>query len=236
MYIATTVLATLSVLRFNHSSVQASALSSIFVCLLTPVILWLSLKPLFLKLQQLQPLKQQLRKFKYNAELFNKMLTDQPKYSLPDERWSIVLGNPEAQNIITMVSNPYCPPCAKTHQLLDELLARRTDMQACLVFTANNDERDRQTPITRHLMALNDAADKPTIKQALHDWYEQKQKSYDAWASTYPVELKESGFYKIDKQHDWCQMAEVTATPTLLVNGYRLPRIYQLSDLKYMME
>ena len=175
---------------------EASALSTIFTCLLSPVILWLSLKPLFLKLQQLQPLKQQLRRFKYNAELFNKMLTEQPKYTLPNESWSIVLGNAEAENIITMVSNPYCPPCSKTHQLLDDLLNQRTDIQARIVFTANNDERDRKTPISRHLMALNDSADKATMKHALHDWYQQKQKSYEAWALMYPVELKESGFYK----------------------------------------
>jgi uncharacterized membrane protein len=221
---------------FGQGWTDVAALSTIFICLSSPVILWLSLKPLFFKLQQLPPLKQQLRKFKYNAELFNKMLTEQPKYTLPDESWSIVLGNAEAETVITMVSNPYCPPCSKTHQLLDDLLNERTDIQARIVFTANNDERDRKTPISRHLMALNDSADRATIKQALHDWYEQKQKSYEAWASVYPVELRESGFYKIDKQRDWCLMAEVTATPTLLLNGYRLPELYQLSDLKYMME
>ena len=229
-------IALLNPLSFGEGWGETSALSAIFLCLLTPVILWLTLKLLFLKLQQLQPLKQQLRKFKYNAELFNKILTEQPKFTLPDESWSIVLGNTEAQNIITMVSNPYCPPCSKTHKLLDDLLNERSDLQARIVFTANNDERDRKTPITRHLMALNDATDKATIKRALHDWYEQKQKSYEAWAHIYPVELKESGFYKIDKQHDWCEMAEVTATPTLLLNGFRLPELYQLADLKYMME
>jgi hypothetical protein len=30
--------------------------------------------------------------------------------------------------------------------------------------------------------------------------------------------------------------AEVTATPTMLLNGYRLPELYQLPDLKYMLE
>jgi len=31
-------------------------------------------------------------------------------------------------------------------------------------------------------------------------------------------------------------MAKVTATPTMLLNGYRLPDLYQLPDLKYMLE
>jgi len=210
--------------------------SPILTCLLLPVVFWLLLKPLLLSRQQLSPLKNQLRNFKYNTELFNNVLEAQPKYATPDDDWSIVLGNVEASNIITMVSNPYCPPCAKMHAALDELLNNNGNIQARIVFTASNTPEDIKTPVSRHLMALNELPDKAIVKQALHDWYEQKQKSYEAWAKVYPVQLNEANFYKLDKQSDWVKMAEVTATPTMLLNGYRLPDLYQLPDLKYMLE
>jgi thiol-disulfide isomerase/thioredoxin len=212
------------------------ALPTIFICLLSPVLFWLILKPILLKLQQLQPLKDQLRKFKYNTELFNKLLSEQPKFAQPDGEWCIVLGNPGASSIITMVSNPYCPPCAGTHKLLDELLEQRSDLQARIVFTASNSENDIKTPISRHLVALNEFEDQDRVKKALNDWYEQKQKNYEAWAKAYPVALNGVEYHKIDKQNAWCKLAEVTATPTLLLNGYKLPGLYQLSDLKYMLE
>ncbi|BAU55193.1 cysteine peptidase family C39 domain-containing protein [Mucilaginibacter gotjawali] len=211
-------------------------LTTMFICLVSPVILWLIVKPLLLKLQQLQPLKDQLRRFKYNTELFNKLLGEQPKYAQPDEEWCIVLGNPQAGNIITMVSNPYCPPCSQTHKLLDELLEQRSDLQARIVFTANNTENDIKTPISRHLVALNEFPDKEMVKKALNDWYEQKQKNYESWAKAYPVALNGVEYHKIDKQNAWCKLAEVAATPTLLLNGYKLPDLYQLPDLKYMLE
>lgn len=207
-----------------------------FISLLSPVILWLLLKPGLLKGQQLQPLKDQLRKFKYNAELFNRMLTDQPKFTSPDDEWSLVLGNVEAENVITMVSNPYCPPCAKTHLQLDELLEKNGNIQARIIFTADNTDTDRKTPVARHLMALHDLPDKSIVKKAMHDWYEQKQKDYESWAKIYPVTLVTENFKKLDKQKAWCEVAEVAATPTLLVNGYKLPGIYQLPDLRYMLE
>lgn len=210
--------------------------STLFISFLLPIALWILIKPLFLKTQQVKPIKAQLRKFKYNSELFNSMLNNQPKYALPSEDWSIVLGNAEANTSVTMVTNPYCPPCSKTHKLLDELLEHRTDIQARIVFTANNTDEDIKTPVSRHLMALNQLNDKSIVKKALNDWYEQKQKDYKTWAKTYPVDLDESEFHKIDKQKAWCEMAEVTATPTLLLNGYRLPEYYQLPDLKYMLD
>ena len=213
----------------------AATISALFICLLTPVILWVVLKPMFLKIQQLPTLKNQLRQFKYNTELFNRMLTEQPKYALPAEDWTIVLGNPEADHVFTIVTSPYCPPCAQMHKLLDEFLSENENVQARIVFSTQNNERDRNTQVARHLMALNEVADKSKVKDALHDWYDQKQKNYDAWAKAYPVQLIEAEFYKLDKQKDWCTLAEVSGTPTLLLNGYRLPPLYQLPDLKYML-
>lgn len=215
---------------------NTSSLSTIFICVAAPIILWVILKPLLLKLQQLQPLKQQLRKFKYNADLFNKMLKAQAKYAQPDESWSIVLGDRQASNVITMVSNPYCPPCAKTHQLLEELLEQLPSLQARIVFTANNSENDIKTPISRHLVALSEVSDKGMVKHALNDWYGQKQKNYQSWAKAYPVTLNGIEYQKIEKQNEWCRLAEVMATPTLLLNGYKLPDLYQLTDLKYILE
>lgn len=227
-----------SVTAFGSSLISPtySEWSTLFIALLLPVVLWIIVKPWILKVQQVKPLKEQLRKFKYNSTLFTSVLNNQPKYALPSEDWSIVLGNADASTSITMVTNPYCPPCSKTHKLLDELLEQRTDIQARIVFTANNTDEDIKTPISRHLMALNELADKTIVKRAMNDWYEQKQKDYKAWAKVYPVEVNEAGFYKIDNQKNWCEMAEVTATPTLLLNGYRLPEYYQLPDLKYMLD
>nr|WP_294942612.1 vitamin K epoxide reductase family protein [uncultured Mucilaginibacter sp.] len=208
---------------------------SLFICFALPVAVWLLAKPVLLKAQQVNPLKGQLQAFKYNSELFNRLLTDQPKFAIPNEDWSIVLGNVEAGNIITMVTNPFCPPCEKTHNVLNNWLNNHLDIQVRIVFTADNDENDIKTTVARHLMALNELPDKGTVKRALHEWYGQKQKNYHDWAKGYPVNLDATKYYKIEKQKEWCEMAEVKATPTLLINGYRLPKEYQLKDIKYLL-
>jgi hypothetical protein len=109
-------------------------------------------------------------------------------------------------------------------------------VQARIVFTANNSEEDIKTAVSRHLMTLHGLPDKGLVTLALYDWYEQKQKNYDEWAKVYPVELNATEYNKINNQKAWYQMAEVTATSTMLLNGYRLPAIYQLPDLKYMLQ
>jgi protein-disulfide isomerase len=217
------------------TGIDLNTLSTVAIFLLVPVIAWKLLKPLFLAIQQKKTLKNQLHNFKYNINLFNKLLTEQPKYTNPDEEWSIVLGNVEADNVLTIVSNPYCQPCSKAHKEIEDWLAFNPNLQVRIVFTSANLENDRNTIISRHLMALNNLPDKNLVKKAMHDWYEQKQKNYEGWNKAYPVQLNEMEYNKIDKQKAWCKLAEITATPTLLLNGYRLPDLYQIPDLKYML-
>ncbi len=74
-----------------------------------------------------------------------------------------------------------------------------------------------------------------TYKKALYNWYAQKQKNYTDWAKTYPLANNTKVFDRMKKQKAWCKMAEVAATPTILLNGYPLPDFYQQPDLKYML-
>jgi protein-disulfide isomerase len=178
----------------------------------------------------------QLQQSKYNSTLFNNLLHSKPKYSQPKDEWSIVIGNSKPTHIITMVSNPYCQPCAEAHKRLEKLLEQRKDLQARIVFTAENSEHDIKTPVSRHLMSLNNLNDKSIVKGALSDWYERGQKDYHDWSKSYPLEQNPANNYQLDQQREWCKIAQITSTPTLLINGRLLPNLYQLSDLKYILE
>ena len=225
----------ISVITQTYILPNSSEFIAAFACFVVPVLVWVFLKPFLLKAQQTKHLKAQLRKFKYDSELFEKLLKQGPNYAPPHEGWSIVLGNVEASTIITMVSNPYCQPCAAAHKVLDGWLGSLLDIQVRIIFNADNSDKDFKTPVVRHLMALSELQDKKIVKEALHDWYEQKQKDYGAWAKTYPVTLDADKYQKLEKQLAWCYIADVTFTPTILINGYRLPANYRLQDIKYLL-
>ncbi|RZK43163.1 MAG: hypothetical protein EOO90_04145 [Pedobacter sp.] len=180
-------------------------------------------------------LKSQLKKFKYNSDLFNQALKNQPRYALPDDLMPIVLGNPEAKTTITMVSNPFCGPCAKTHQVLDQWLKTRDDVKIKIVFTTTDQDGDENTKISRHVSALSLLNDAELLGKALNDWYKQGDKKYEEWAGRYPVEYNANFAAVTARQKEWLKMAEITHTPTLFVNGYKLPDPYQLEDIKHLL-
>ncbi|TCC98319.1 cysteine peptidase family C39 domain-containing protein [Pedobacter hiemivivus] len=200
-----------------------------------PIVIWAFVKPFMVKAEQLKSLKQQLKKFKYNSNLFNQVLTNQSRFSVPNDIMPIVLGNAEAETIITMVSNPFCRPCATTHKILDEWLNTRNDIQVKIVFTTANHDDDPKTKVARHLTALSLREDKSEVELALNDWYDSTKKDYDAWAKKYPMHVNGDVEVIIQRQKEWCELIEVTFTPAILVNGYKLPDPYRLADIKYLL-
>ncbi|RZL09249.1 MAG: hypothetical protein EOO89_21870 [Pedobacter sp.] len=227
----------LSPFSFNDLSTNGAEIAIITafaVGFMVPLAIWAFIKPFLLNASQVRPLKNQLKKFKYNSQLFNQVLTSQPRFAVPDKIMPILLGNPEAETVITMVSNPFCGPCAIVHKLLEGWLATRNDIQLKIVFSTANSDDDPRTQVSRHLSALSKLDNKATIELALNAWYESTRKDYADWALKYPVQLDNEQEEVTQHQKEWCDMADITFTPTILINGYKLPDPYRLEDIKYL--
>jgi protein-disulfide isomerase len=220
---------------YTRPVLEKTTIMAMLFSFLIPIAVWAFVKPFMLKAEQLGPLKMQLKKFKYNGALFNQVLTNQPRFSVPNDIMPIVLGNVESETIITMVSNPFCGPCATTHKTLDQWLNTRDDIQVKIVFTTANHDDDPRTKVARHLSALSLLGDKRRVEQALNDWYDSAKKDYDTWAKKYPMKVNDEMELVTQRQKEWCELTEVTFTPTILVNGYKLPDPYMLDDIKYLL-
>lgn len=221
--------------KTDFSAINYTLIISTLLCFLTPIAIWAFIKPFFLKAGNVTPLKEQLKAFKTNGLLFNQMLSSQPNYPIADDLMPIVLGNPDAQTVITMVSNPFCGPCAETHKKLHEWLRQRDDIKLKILFTTANHDDEKHAKVAKHVIALNLYQNALKVEEALNNWYNQSNKNYESWAETYPAEFNNEIDIISEKQNEWCEMAEISFTPTIFINGYKLLAPYRLDDLKYLL-
>ncbi|WP_316837739.1 thioredoxin domain-containing protein [Pedobacter nutrimenti] len=219
---------------FSSLLLPTGEIFSIVFSFLFPIAIWAVLKPLLTKSEQTDSLKQQLRKFKYNSDLFSQLLTSQDRYVISDDITPITLGNRQANTVITMVSNPFCGPCAKAHQTIHDWLQYRDDLQLKVIFSTGNDEKDERTKVARHIGALASLNNSKLLENALNDWYLHSTGKYDIWAKKYPVTFNGEMEDLTKKQKQWCEMAEITFTPTIFINGYKLSEPYRLEDIEYL--
>jgi uncharacterized membrane protein len=192
------------------------------------------LMPAYKTAKEYRQYKIELRQLKYNPAIFNAMLATQKEITGNIDQLGITLGNPSAPNKVIKICNPYCGPCASAHIPLEELIHHNVDIQVQIIFMASNKEDDVRTPPVKHFLALAEKKNEALLWQALDDWYGAEKKDYDLFAAKYPMngelKLQED---KIDAMYNWCRKMEISATPTFFINGYQLPELYSINDLKY---
>ena len=104
----------------------------------------------------LLPVKSLIKTNKANGQLlveFNKWKTDaaifitqwQQQQKIGTTIWEndLLLGNANAPVLITVACNPYCGPCAKAHEQLDEMLHRfagKVKVQGRLLCNCSNEK------------------------------------------------------------------------------------------------
>lgn len=212
----------------------------IFGCLLlfaiTPL-LWFTLKPYVLRLQEVKNTKREYLRIKFNVEIFETLLKKQKAITLATEGIGIDIGNPVANHTIIKVCNPYCGPCARAHPKIEELIDQNKNIRAKIIFTTANEETNPAVKPVRHLLAIAEQNNVEKIRQALDDWYLPKNKDYTQFAKKYPINgelIKQE--HKIEKMAKWCKAMDVFATPTFFIDGYELPDAYSIEDLQYFLQ
>jgi hypothetical protein len=74
------------------------------------------------KSDEIEQVKQEINSMKANEEVFKTLLTGQPRYEVSKADSQILFGNPDARLMISILTNPFCNPCAKLHSRVEQLL------------------------------------------------------------------------------------------------------------------
>lgn len=210
-----------------------NALLPIAGCLMLIILAWYLLKPILLAAQTAPGYNAAYKRLLYNPEIFNGLLQQQALVPHGWQQLGINIGNPNAANTIIKVCNPYCGPCAKAHPVLEEIIKHNKNVNIKVIFTASNNEHDMTNKPVKHLLAIAAKQNLQLTERALDDWYLADKKDYEVFAGKYPLngELNEQES-KLDLMRKWCDEAEIAFTPTIFVNGRRLPETYSINELK----
>jgi len=229
----------------NLTNIPYNYLLQSLVCFALPAMgLWFVI-PYIKKAHLLSPAMQELNRIKANENILEAVLKTQEKVEIDGNDKSIVFGNLEASFVITLVTNPYCGPCAIMHQKLEALLIQYSDfLKLNIIYAVSNYktddiERKKQFVIKRNhaIRVLTSIYLKYGMESSIpiyKEWYDGAKNDIDSFIKKYPVDIENTKVDEIMSFHDkWCQMVNIEATPTIYVNGYELPDWYKVEDLKY---
>jgi len=199
---------------------------------------------------QVEQLRQEINSIKANHEVFKSLLIQQPYYEVSKADSQILFGNPAARFMITILTNPFCNPCAKMHarveKLLDEtktgetgrgesnLPNNKTNICIQYIFSAFNESLEYAN---RYFTAIYLEKCKESAWRLYSDWFEKGKALQESFFNDLHLNMSNPAIEdEFQKHESWKANTQLRATPTILVNGYKLPDNYKIEDMLYFTE
>lgn len=179
-----------------------------------------------------QDLEYELNSIKANVEVFNALIKDQPRFAVYKSTSNILLGNKDAQILITILTNPHCEPCAKMHLRIKKLLLETDNLCVQYIFSSFDPSLDSSN---KFLIGSYLKLGKHKAEEIMDKWYSGGKNNKDSFMKNYPTINLDSNAVGTEFIHHsiWKKTTKLQTTPTILVNGIKLPDNYKVEDLKY---
>jgi thiol-disulfide isomerase/thioredoxin len=213
-----------------------STFYAILFSVLVPITLWYLLKPIFIKSKDHDLYFAAYKRLQYNPEIFNSLLKQQTPILDGWQDIGIDVGNLIAKNTIVKICNPYCKPCEKSHEQLMDIINNNSNVRLKIIYISYNNLFDKGAEVVKKLLSIAEKGNMHQTQMALNDWYLNVGKNFNFFLDKYPDNgNSEQQGEKLNEMGRWCDDAGVTHTPTIFVNGFRLPENYKTEELKYIL-
>ena len=177
-----------------------------------------------------------LRRFKFDRPRWEQSLAASAPIG-PEEdndcRSTLLFGNADSQlPLITVVSNPFCRPCARMHARLEPLLD--AGFRIRYYFTYFNADL---APVNKRIVAAYMTQGAEAAWRLLTDWYAGNRGTHVFNSDSpepLPGETEREILPELARHDIWRERAGIDATPTVAVGGKTLPAGYEVEDLLYL--
>jgi protein-disulfide isomerase len=185
--------------------------------------------------KQVEQLKQEINSIKANEDVFKVLLKKQAYYEVNKSDSQILFGNPNAALQISILTNPFCNPCAGMHKRIEKFL-KDTNNAICVQYIFSSFDKSLDFA-NKYLIAACMEKDQNDFRQIIGDWFEKGKPLREDFYKNLSLDVNNPTVESEFQKHEaWREKTKLRATPTILVNGYQLPENYKIEDLRYLTE
>lgn len=212
-------------------TISTKALVDFGFVFLSVILIWSSLKKLLISQKELKEFHIKGNRFMRNYVIFKNTLVSKQKIQLPESY--LLFGNKESKTIITIISNPFCSHCKDAHEIIETILEKHyNDLQIQIILKSNFEKENEESKnLFRSLINIYRNEGEANFTKALKTWFVSKNK-YD-WFTMFPLTSTTEFDLQLKNQYKWCEENDFSFTPTIFINGYEYPEMYDRDNLEY---
>lgn len=183
--------------------------------------------------KQLERILNEMNELRLKPQIFETLLKQQPHHDINLSTSQIIWGDKKTNMLVSVVTNPHCPPCAEMHKRIEKLL-KKSDNKICVqyIFSSYNEDFEISSKFLASVYLSEQ--EENTKKIIFSEWFEKGKYNRESFFDKYKYNINNPSVEsEIHKHNEWRQEVGIHATPTILINGYELPENYKIEDLVY---
>jgi hypothetical protein len=213
-------------------SLSIPVLVNAFITFSIVLIIVLLIKMLYIGLKEKDHYRLRLMKLKRDTAVFQNLLGKGEKIEIPESRSSLVFGDRRSRLTIIVFMSYYCSACAKKFPSIKKLIDNQPKVRIQMVFPATKDELSLK--LIGLICTMHNSGNDDVIPELLDKWYNNGSKSKQKLLDQYKGEADPAQMNEMMEYHSMlfnsCKIAHV---PSVYVNGFSFPEIYELDEVKY---
>lgn len=169
---------------------------------------------------------------KNHPDVFRTLLNKDSKSQINFCDSQIIFGNKMASTVVTVFSNPHCKPCSLMHKRLTKILDKYSnDICVQYVFSSFGEQWNDSSKFLIRSYLYNKIE---TAREIFNEWFDHGMDFPKEMMKKYSYSDNEAAESDEFQKHITCiQSNNISETPTIFINGNRLPDIYSIEDVIY---
>ncbi len=219
--------------KFSSDFTNLKSIISSFMILSISFSCWKLLKDFLIKQKELKDFQIKANRFIRNYALFKNTIVKNSNFKLPET--PIVLGNNNSKLVISIITNPFCGFCKKTHELVDKLISLFPENIKIEIIIKVDIEAEDNINKKFYYNFINNyfVKDQFSFLNSINYWY--LKKDINSWLKKF--ESKDIDIKKIQSIYNlfnnWCLENDINYTPAIFINGFEYPDLFDRENLIY---
>lgn len=143
---------------------------------------------------------------------------------------ALIFGNPDAQRVLTLFSNPYCGPCGTMHEHIHHLPGDNVAVRYVMTFFS-----EERAIINRYFIATYLQLGAEKTWELMTQWHaggkERNEQFFDGMGLDPYAEAVTAEF---EKHNAWPDRSKLRGTPTAIYHNRVIPDLYDVTEYMYL--
>jgi hypothetical protein len=195
----------------------------------------LLLKLLYLSEKEKNYTRLELERLKRNPKVFRGQIRIEEQLVFSGETNPLLFGNTDSKVSVTVFLSFHCSACSKKFEEIRKLLKSNDKVNVQLIFSPAKDDGGQN--LTKLILQNYKAGKKEIVLSILEKWYESDVKSRQKLIAGIEDKTEEeelNGF--LSSNEKLFRENNIDRVPSIYLNGFSFPDVYNLSDIKYHMD